>query len=157
MPLAALAGRCLPALTAAAGLRAPIPDAHIALLGARDLDPPEHTALAASQVAVLTSAQLRNEAGALPPILARLGRQGPVYVHIDVDVLDPGVMPGVAYPAPSGLSLAELEALLRTVRAHCAPAAITLTAVNVTAGHAEVILATAARVVQAALGTGDDR
>jgi len=157
MPLAALAGRCLPALTAAAGLRAPVPEERTALLGDRDLDPPEHAALAASQVAVLTSAQLRDETGALPPILARLGRQGPVSVHIDVDVLDPAVMPGVAYPAPGGLSLAELEALLRAVRAHCGPAAITLTAVNVTAGHTETILAAAARVVQAALGAGDGR
>jgi predicted nuclease of predicted toxin-antitoxin system len=38
------------------------------------------------------------------------------------------------------------------VRAHVEPAAITLTAVNVTEGHEEAILAAAVRIAQAALG-----
>lgn len=151
MPLAALAGRCLPALAEAAKLTAPVPEARIALLGARDLDPPERAALEASQVTVLTSEQVRGGGDELRGALARLGGQGQVYLHIDVDVLDQTVMPGVVYPTSGGLSLSELEGLLRTVRAHVEPAAITLTAVNLSAGHEEEILAAAVRVASAAL------
>ncbi len=156
MPLAALAGRCLPALTEAAKLTAPVPEAQIALLGARDLDPPEQAALEASQVTVLTSEQVHGEGEELRGLLARLGEQGPVYLHIDVDVLDQTVMPGVVYPTSGGLSVTELEGLLRAVRAHVEPAAITLTAVNLTDGHEEEILAAAVRVAQAALGQPAD-
>lgn len=82
MPLAALAGRCLPALATAAGLQTPIPEECIVLLGARDLDPPEQAALAASQVTVLTSEQVRAGGEALQRALARLGGQAPVYLHL---------------------------------------------------------------------------
>lgn len=154
MPLAALAGRCLPALTGAAGIQTPVAEAQIVLLGARDLDPPEQAALAASQVSMLTTAQVRDEMGELQRLLARLGEHGPIYLHIDVDVLDPALMPGVVYPTPNGLTLDELAELLQTVRACCEPIAIALTAVNVTEGSEEVILAAATRVVHAALGAG---
>lgn len=156
MPLAALAGHCLPTLAEAAKLTAPVPEARIALLGARDLDPPERAALEASQVTVLTSEQVRGGGDELRGALARLGGQGQVYLHIDVDVLDQTVMPGVVYPTAGGLSLSELEGLLRAVRAHVEPAAITLTAVNLTDGHEEEILAAAVRVASAALGERAD-
>ncbi len=151
MPLAALAGRCLPELTAAAGLQAPIPEERIILLGVRDLDPPEQAALEASPVTVMTTAQLREAPDAVAQALARLGAQGPIYLHIDVDVLDPAVMPGVVYPTPGGLSLDELAGLLKTVRANCTPAAIAITAVNLSDGDQETILTAATAVVQAAL------
>lgn len=151
MPLAALAGRCLPALAAAAGLRGPVDEGRIALLGARDLDPLERAALEASPVAVLAPERLRGDLGALDGALGRAAAGGPVYLHIDVDVLDPAEMPGVVYPTPGGLSLPELEALLRTVRARGAPAAVTLTAVNLADGHEEAILDAAVRVARAAL------
>jgi len=38
----------------------------------------------------------------------------PAWVHFDVDVLDPSVMPAVAFPEPDGLSIREAEELLRT-------------------------------------------
>ena len=44
----------------------------------------------------------------MPDALA--GRE--VFVHLDVDVLDPSVMPGLAYPAPGGSSPEGLASLL---------------------------------------------
>jgi arginase len=38
-----------------------------------------------------------------------------VFVHLDVDILDPGVMPGQLYPAPGGLDLEQLRELLAGV------------------------------------------
>lgn len=42
----------------------------------------------------------------------------PVYLTIDVDVLDPAICPGVNHPIGGGLSGDELEALVRTVCRH---------------------------------------
>ncbi len=44
--------------------------------------------------------------------LARVG-QGPAYVSLDLDVLDPAFCPAVAEPVPGGLSILEVLALLR--------------------------------------------
>jgi arginase len=35
-----------------------------------------------------------------------------LYVHLDIDVVDPGEMPGVSYPARGGSSLATVGAAL---------------------------------------------
>lgn len=72
-------------------------------------------------------------------------------------MLDPAVMPGVVYPTPGGLSLLELEGVLRAVHAHVTPAVITLTAVNLTDGHEEEVLAAAVHVASAALGEPANR
>jgi arginase len=44
-----------------------------------------------------------------------MGRE--VFVHVDVDILDPSVMPGQLYPAPGGLDAEQLRALLADVAA----------------------------------------
>lgn len=53
------------------------------------------------------AAQLRGD-------LARVG-QGPAYVSVDLDALDPAEAPAVAEPVPAGLSSTELLPLLRQV------------------------------------------
>ncbi|HEX5900400.1 MAG TPA: arginase family protein, partial [Solirubrobacteraceae bacterium] len=40
-----------------------------------------------------------------------------VFVHLDVDILDPAVMPGQLYPAPGGLDTTQLRDLLADVAA----------------------------------------
>jgi agmatinase len=40
---------------------------------------------------------------------------GPVYLSIDLDVLDPGIMPGVGTPEPGGLSYYQALALIETL------------------------------------------
>lgn len=40
---------------------------------------------------------------------------GPVYLSLDLDVLDPAFAPGVAHPEPGGLSTRELLALLQAI------------------------------------------
>jgi len=46
--------------------------------------------------------------------IARVG-QGPAYVSLDLDVLDPAFCPAVAEPVPGGLSVLELMTLLRHI------------------------------------------
>jgi arginase len=76
----------------------------VALIGARNLDPPEEEFIAASGVGLGPSA--------VEDALA--GTEG-VYVAIDFDALDAGeVAPFM--PEPGGLALDEVEATLRSVR-----------------------------------------
>lgn len=46
--------------------------------------------------------------------IARVG-QGPAYVSLDLDVLDPAYCPAVAEPVPGGLSVTEMIALLQPI------------------------------------------
>nr|WP_320131798.1 arginase family protein [uncultured Holophaga sp.] len=52
--------------------------------------------------------------------LARVG-QGPAYLSLDLDVLDPAFCPAVAEPVPAGLSVAEIITLLQGTAPWCAP------------------------------------
>ena len=67
------------------------PSAASCLVGARDLDPPEEAYLAGS--AITTCAVTDLERTPLP--------EGPLYVHVDMDVTDPADLPGLRYPAPA--------------------------------------------------------
>ena len=92
MALAMLTGRAGASLARAIGLRA-VPEEACALVGARDLDPPEVDALAASRV---------RAARRSPSWPTRRCRAPPWYVHLDVDVLDPAGLPPLRFPAPGG-------------------------------------------------------
>jgi arginase family enzyme len=74
----------------------------------RDLDGAEMVLLETHGVARVT------RPAALADALA--GRE--VFVHLDLDVLDPSVLPA-AFPAPGGLSDAGLRTLLRDVADAC--------------------------------------
>jgi arginase len=65
-----------------------VADTSVVLAGARDLDPAESDALAASQVRRVPAAP-----AAITSVLDGLGR-APVYLHLDMDVLDSAQSPG---------------------------------------------------------------
>jgi arginase len=94
MPLAMLTGRGEQTIVDGAGLT-PLPDARVVLVDGRDLDPGEDEAIEQSGIGVTTVDEL---AHSLPP-------RGPLYVHVDGDVVDPSDMPAMNYPAPDGPSL----------------------------------------------------
>lgn len=69
------------------------------------LDPAIH-ALTAPEVRERGAARVGTDAG------ARLAER-PTWLHLDLDVLDEGVLPAVSYPQPLGLDWDELVALMR--------------------------------------------
>lgn len=128
MPLACAVGRGLDEIRAACGL-VPIVETNVALLDARDLDPAEERALATSGVRLVRGVS----DGAAPELRGAweaLGRLRQIYLHVDIDVLDQAVVAGVDFPTPGGLSVAELQSLVRQVFALGNVAAMSLTAVN---------------------------
>ena len=42
-------------------------------------------------------------------------REEPIYVHVDLDVVDPSEMPAMNYPAPGGPSLATVATAVRAL------------------------------------------
>ena len=78
---------------------------HVALIGARSLDPPEAEFIEASGIQVGQGAVERALAGA-----------DAVYVAFDADSVEPGEL-AVFMPEPDGLSLAAVEELFREIAA----------------------------------------
>jgi arginase len=79
------------------GLR-PVPENRITLVDARDLDPPEVTYLNQSQIRRRELADLA--VSDIP--------DAPLYVHLDLDVIDGAQLPGLRFPTPAGPDAGQL-------------------------------------------------
>ncbi len=55
--------------------------------------------------------------GVVERIMRRIGTDAPVYLSVDIDVLDPGLAPGTGTPEPGGWTSRELIRILRGVEA----------------------------------------
>jgi len=55
--------------------------------------------------------------GIVAKIMQRVGTERPVYLSIDIDVIDPGLAPGTGTPEPGGWSTRELIRILRGIEA----------------------------------------
>ena len=78
----------------------PVPEERVILTDARDLDPGEQELVESSNIIHLPKvSDLLNH-----PLPDR-----PLYIHFDVDVLDPGDVPALSYPAPEGSDVEELK------------------------------------------------
>jgi arginase len=115
MALAMLTGRTPELFSDALGLR-PVADTAVVLADARDLDPAERDALTASQVRRVPA-----NPAAITSALHEIGRT-PVYLHLDIDVIDSVELPGLRFPSGPGPSLTQIEDCLA---ATCATADVT--------------------------------
>jgi arginase len=125
MALATLTGHCWRSAAATVPGFLPVPESHVVLLGARDLDPLEAGALGSSAVRRVAAGALDASLGAA---LGATLAAGPWYLHLDLDVLDPSEGRVNRYAAPGGARLADLVAALRSLRGVAPPAAMTLSA-----------------------------
>lgn len=110
MALAIATGYCWrPLAGTIAGFR-PVSERRVTLVGTRDLDPAEAGRLRESGIAVVEPAAVAER---LPARLAALRSEGTgVYLHVDLDVLDPGEGRANGYAVPGGLTLPGLVAAL---------------------------------------------
>ena len=101
LPLRLLVGYRPELISTGLGLR-PVAEQRVLLAGARDLDPPEVIYL---DDALISRAEVAGLDAAVLP-------DGPLYVHLDLDVIDPLAVPGLRYPAAGGPGCAEVAAAL---------------------------------------------
>ncbi|RJG55894.1 arginase family protein [Sphingobium terrigena] len=85
--------------------------ANVILVGARDLDPPELERIDAGQIGLVPVGP------DLGRRLARAIRGRRVYVHLDCDVLDAGLL-ATEYQSPNGLSYADLREAFEILAEH---------------------------------------
>lgn len=85
------------------------------LAGAREYEPAEEDAVTELRLRVIDAAALADH-DALAAAVAATGASA-VYIHVDLDVLDPAAMSGVTASVPFGIALADLVGSIARVRA----------------------------------------
>jgi arginase len=107
MVLSFLTGRGDPGVIDRLGFH-PVPDERIVLVDARDLDPAEEKLLHRSGVRRVALSEIE--------AAVRVGRGGePIFLHVDVDVLDPSELPGLLFPAAGGTDVDQVVEAVRAV------------------------------------------
>ncbi len=113
MPVAVAAGLALERLRRESGLEKAMNDTDIVMAAVRDLDPEERELVQAHGIVQLTTQDLRERSGALHAQMRRLSESTDIiYVHVDMDVLDPAEVPGHGLTVPGGPTSQELAAAL---------------------------------------------
>jgi arginase len=92
-----------------------LPSANLVLAGTRALDDGEDAFITSTGVRIVPPDAFA-DASALVEAVAATGASS-VYLHIDLDVLDPGVVDGISYPEPFGVQPGELADAIRALRA----------------------------------------
>jgi arginase len=109
MDVAAAAGLCLTRLRTTSKLDPPVPPGDMILAGVRDTDPLEQQLIDQHHVPRLSVSDLRTRGDVFRRTFAALAaRVGRIYVHIDMDVLDPAEVPGHSLNVKGGPTSAEL-------------------------------------------------
>lgn len=113
MPVAVAAGLGLQNLRNESGLATPIPMANIVLGAARDLDPLERELIEEHQLTRFSTEDIIMLGPKLHQIMEDLSaRTDLIYVHIDMDVLDPDEVSGHPLTVPNGPTSEELAAAI---------------------------------------------
>jgi arginase family enzyme len=116
MPVAVATGRALQVMRLDAKLDPPLPDRHIVMGGVRLTDPLEQHLLDNSMIEQLSVDDLRNMTPAVWAQLDRLNRlTDKIYVHIDMDVLDPREVMAHGNKVPNGPSSEQLATLFEAI------------------------------------------
>jgi arginase len=151
MGLAIATGGCWKAMAQAIPGFRPVPEANAVLVGSRDIEPEERGRLHQSDV-TLVGAELLRKRGvreALGHALDALnGRVSRVYVHLDLDVLDPEGAPANEFAPPNGLWQEELEEGIREIQEHFTLAAAGVASYDPDYDDDDRILRTGARLIE---------
>jgi arginase family enzyme len=113
MPVAVSAGLCLRNLRLESGLDPALPTERIVLGAVRDLDPLERELIEDSDIVQVSTDDFRTVSAHLRAQMDRLSAISDlIYIHIDMDVLDPAEVPGHPLTVPDGPTSMELAAAL---------------------------------------------
>jgi arginase len=116
MPVAVATGRCLTRMRLDAGLDPPLADRHVVMGGVRSIDPLEQAILDGSGIEQIGVDDLRTLSPAVTRQMDRLSQlTDKIYVHVDMDVLDPAEVTGHGNKVPDGPSSRQLAALFEAI------------------------------------------
>jgi arginase len=116
MPVAIATGRALQNMRLDAHLDPPLSDRNIVMGGVRLVDPLEQSLLDASMIEQVSVDDLRTMSPAVFAQLDRLDKQvDKIYIHIDMDVLDPREVSAHVNKVPNGPSSEQLARLFEAI------------------------------------------
>jgi arginase len=152
MPVAILAGLAGPLWRDAAGLTTPVETEHIVLAGTRELDEKEEALIRSTDVRIVPASELC-DGDNFALAIDRLTRRCPqLYLHVDLDVLDPRFVPSASTPSANGLSIEELVTAMANVLETGKVAAVAISSLNPGAGaRGERSVASAMKTIEGAL------
>ena len=129
MPLAVLTGHCYQDLLTQVNDSTPLPDSQVLMVDVRDLDTLERVSVerAAIPVVAVSDLQSDEQAMASSKLDTFAAHIHDIYLHLDIDVLDPQESPGIDYRTPGGPSVQEMGQAIMTIGSlfHIQAAAIT--------------------------------
>jgi len=127
----------------------PVPESHICLVGVRDIDPPERALLDSSAVQVVGpdgfEGDLRRALNSLPDEIDQ------AYIHLDLDVLDPGTAKANALAANGGPDVAQTAGAITRIGAALPIRGMALTAFDPGVGDGERVSGVARTLLEEAL------
>jgi arginase len=118
MGLATAAGLCWGKMAASIPNFSPIPGRNILHVGGRDFYPEEKALFERSGGTIVGAETIRGSSmsAALEPALEALrSRVARIYLHFDLDVLDPGRAPANEFAAPDGLTVSQVQEAIRMI------------------------------------------
>jgi agmatinase len=96
----------------ACAMRRTLEHARITQVGIRSMSAEEAAIAGSLNTSIFYDSSMRRDTDWVEKVVATLG--DPVYITIDVDAMDPAIMPATGTPEPGGLSWYEMLALLRS-------------------------------------------
>ncbi|MGD9713848.1 MAG: arginase family protein [Thermomicrobiales bacterium] len=115
MSLAIVAGLAGPNWRDAARLAAPVSTDRIIVGGARQLDAKEAALLTVTDVRLFDTANLRELDEWNRAVIRLAGSLDMISLHVDIDVLDPRLVPSSSTPSPEGLEIDQATAAIGAV------------------------------------------
>lgn len=153
MGLSIAVGHCWDRMSAQVQGYAPVPEENVVLVGTREIEPGERERLHASDVIVVAPGP-PEDGGILGKLCSALfelrERVQGVYLHLDLDVLDPGSVGKANEFAPAGgLTAEETERAIRLVRERVGVVAAGIASYDPATDHDGAVLQAGVRLARA--------
>lgn len=130
MPVSILAGLAGPVWREAAQLDATIPTDRILIAGTREIEEKEEILLRSTNVRVITTDEIQAGSTFENAVDRLADRVEMLYVNIDLDVLDPSLVPSATTPSPNGLTIKQAARMLKYAISTGKTAVIAVTSLN---------------------------
>jgi arginase len=117
----------------------PLPASRVVLAGTRDFDPGERERFEAAGGGVGEPEVIARD-GAVSLLRGLRGRASRLYVHLDLDVLDPSEGIANGYPTPGGLLISQVAAMIAFCRSHFRLVGATLSSYDPTEDTNQAVL-----------------